>query len=541
VAVRTGGRERAVLLAVCTRAPAAEHRTSGGKRRPSRERPPWHLIQENRIVQFVGSARTVRTGNLSRSGCVAGSMHHVPPAAEGEPALVAVEATLRQLLGDPASLTPPPRPARGRPPILPAAALWAGLLVGLLRGLRQQLDIWRLLSVHGLWDLPRYEVTDMALYSRLEHTPPAVLQQFFAQITALLQQRFAAVSACSLAPFAREILALDHTVLDAVLRKRKLLRELPPGDACLLPGALGCLFDVRRQQFRQLAYTADPQQDLRKEAPPLVAGLRPGTLLLFDLGYFAFWWFDQLTEAGLFYVTRLRDKVTWEAQHVFYDGGNAAVRLWDGLVYLGRYRADRAGHPVRLLRITVRQGGREQDYTYLTNVLDPRQLPAWEVAELYRRRWDIEKAFDLVKSHLGLKLLWSSFPNVVLHQVFATFIITQIVLALRTEVAQQAGCDLREVSLPLLIRWLPQLARDGHDPLAEFAAKGRQAGYIRPFRGQQWVLPVIPPEEYRFPDRPIPSREPRYGSRDYCARTYEKQALKQVKRQRYWSTTQGDE
>ncbi len=210
--------------------------------------------------------------------------------------------------------------------------------------------------------------------------------------------------------------------------------------------------------------------------------------------------------------------------------------MWDGLVYLGKHRADRAGHPVRLLRFTVRQGGQEYTYTYLTNVLDPRLLPAWQVAELYRRRWDIEQGFHLVKTHLGLKLLWSSFANVVLHQVYATFIIAQIVLALRNEIAARAGVDRREVSVALLLRWLPQLARDGHDPVAEFVAKGRAAGYLRPVRAKEWQLPKIAAADYQFPDRPIPWRQPRYGSRDYQQRTTPSVTDKDRKRQRYWGT-----
>jgi len=42
-----------------------------------------------------------------------------------------------------------------------------------------------------------------------------------------------------------------------------------------------------------------------------------------------------------------------------------------------------------------------------------------EVARLYARRWDVELAFKLVKRRLGLRLLWSAEPNVVLQQVWA--------------------------------------------------------------------------------------------------------------------------
>ena len=39
----------------------------------------------------------------------------------------------------------------GRPRILPAMALWAGLLVCVLRGFGSQLAVWRLISERQLW------------------------------------------------------------------------------------------------------------------------------------------------------------------------------------------------------------------------------------------------------------------------------------------------------------------------------------------------------------------------------------------------------
>ena len=44
----------------------------------------------------------------------------------------------------------------GRPRILPAMALWAGLLVCVLRGFDSQLAVWRLVSERGLWFFPDF-------------------------------------------------------------------------------------------------------------------------------------------------------------------------------------------------------------------------------------------------------------------------------------------------------------------------------------------------------------------------------------------------
>ena len=40
----------------------------------------------------------------------------------------------------------------GRPRIRPSVAVWGGVLVCVLRTLRTQLDLWRLLSEDQLWD-----------------------------------------------------------------------------------------------------------------------------------------------------------------------------------------------------------------------------------------------------------------------------------------------------------------------------------------------------------------------------------------------------
>lgn len=48
----------------------------------------------------------------------------------------------------------------GRPRVLPSMCLWAGMLVCVLRGMGSQLELWRLLSSKGLWEYPRFEITD---------------------------------------------------------------------------------------------------------------------------------------------------------------------------------------------------------------------------------------------------------------------------------------------------------------------------------------------------------------------------------------------
>lgn len=416
------------------------------------------------------------------------------------PRLDAIEATLADLIPD---LCPAPNP-RGRPEILPGALLWTGLLVGILRGQGSQQALWRLLSQAGLWGFPQVPVTAEAVRIRLQRSGPTVMQALFTQVTAELAVQVPGDA--TLAPFATGVYAIDETTLDRIARTLPTLRDVPAGDDRLLPGKLITAFDVRAQQFHTVQTTELPRQNEKVAAHDLVATLPAGSLILADLGYFSFPWFDALTDAEYWYVSKLREKTSTVTAHVLAARG----QLRDELVWLGAYRANRAKHLVRRIQVPVG----DRVHVYLTNVLDPEQLSIAAVVRLYARRWDIELAFKTVKRDLGLHLLWSAKWELILTQVFGVLLIAQIAMALRAAIARRAEVDLFDVSLTLLLRDLPYLVRDGDgDVIARIAALPRvTGGYIRPARRHRPVVPedlvITPP-----PDDLIRERKPRYDGR----------------------------
>jgi hypothetical protein len=420
-----------------------------------------------------------------------------------------LEASLRDALGPLPELQPPPDPGPGRPPILPVTFLWLGFLLCILRGFTSQTAVWRLLAIHGFWGNPPVPVVDEAVFQRVKRLAPAAFGAIFARVTAVLHARYAAVCDVPYASFASAIVALDHSTLDKVVRRLKILREVPAGNEALLPGSLATLFDVRRQLFQHVEFELAPVRNVKFDVERLLAFLQPGTLLLADLGYFSFPWFDKLTQRGFHFVSRLTARVTYVEEKVLYAGGSSQWYLRDSWVYLGKHRSDRAAHPVRLVEITWGA----QRWRFMTNVLDPRLLPAAHVVALYRRRWDIEQAFNLLKTHLKLFLLWSARPNVIAIQVFATLIIAQVLLGLRTELAVRARAELREISLPLLLETLPQLAKAGRDPMSELAEHGRRWGIIRPFRGKEYDVPNPDWADYTIPPDLPPPRKARYAGK----------------------------
>lgn len=421
-----------------------------------------------------------------------------------------VETFLRSAIErlEPETVAWPRRP--GRPRILPALCLWAGLLVCVLSGFSSQLALWRLLSAYGLWAYPRFAIGDQAVYKRLAAAGTAGLERLFAQISVLLRDRLTPYADRALLPWAAQVFALDATTLDAVARKLPALREVPAGDSRLLPGKLAGLFDIRHQQWWRLRHVADPHENDKVVAAQMVAELPVGSLILADLGYFAFAWFDALTDRGYHWLSRLRKGTSYQILHVFYQDHG----VLDAVVWLGAHRADQAAHAVRL--VSLRLG--DKVYQYVTNVLDPLQFTPLEMVRVYGRRWDIEMAFNLVKTHLGLHLLWSSKLVVILQQMWAVLIISQILQALHLEIAGRAGVDPAEVSMALLVQSLPFFAQRGQDPVAFFVEHGRAAHLIRPSRRIQRHAPEVPPEQIMPlpPDLPL-LRTPRYAQRK-CGR-----------------------
>lgn len=419
------------------------------------------------------------------------------------PLLGEIEAFLCNLVAD---MAPEPLPARrrGRPPILPALALWAGLLVCVLRGFTAQLALWRLLRERGVWDFPRFPISDEAVYVRLAQAGTAPLEGFLNSVTAALQERLQPAMEATLAPFATEVVAIDATTMDQIRRTVPGLREVPKGDRRLMPGKVQAVFDLRRQLWRTITFS-DVSQNDKRDARELAAPLPQGSLILADLGYFGFAWFDWLTDEDYYWVSRLREKTSYRVVHTYYSSRGA----FDGIVWLGAHRADRAAHAVRLVSFPVGQ----RTHRYITNVLNPKQLPPLALAKLYARRWDIEMAFQLVKQHLGLHLLWSAKSVVVRQQVLAVFIISQVLQAMRLEIAWRSHVDPFEVSLPLFIQYAPWYAREGRDPIQAFVERGRELGFIRPSRRTAIRAPCLPEKWTPLPPALELYRTPRYAGR----------------------------
>jgi len=163
----------------------------------------------------------------------------------------------------------------------------------------------------------------------------------------------------------------------------------------------------------------------------------------------------------------------------FFTANNSVK---DQLIKLGTRRN---GTPILTLRLVEIRAGKTW-YSYLTSVTDPHILPPYVVADLYRRRWRIEEAFNTVKPWLGLSYLWTGSINGVKLQVWATWLFYAVLVDLGDGVADELSLPFDRISLEMVYRGQNHftVAYDkgkATDPIKYFAdASNQDLGVVKP-------------------------------------------------------------
>ena len=153
--------------------------------------------------------------------------------------------------------------------------------------------------------------------------------------------------------------------------------------------------------------------------------------------------------------------------------------------------------PILTVRlIEVRFG--QQWYRYVTSVLDPELLPPFVVADLYRRRWRIEDAFNTAKRLLNLSYLWTGSVNGIQLQIWATWLFYVVLVDLGDAVADAMSLPFERISLEMLHRGFYHFIQafnqgKASDPVAYFAAPQNQdLGIVKPIRKPILKLDLAP-------------------------------------------------
>jgi Insertion element 4 transposase N-terminal/Transposase DDE domain len=186
--------------------------------------------------------------------------------------------------------------------------------------------------------------------------------------------------------------------------------------------------------------------------------LEPGMLVLADRGLYSYRMITAVADAGADFCIRVKGEIDLPVLEWLPDGSyrsyiaeprNKTNKLASG----ARALTDLPGLHVRVVDYDVPGRGGEV-VTLVTSILDHQDAAAPDLASAYCQRWEIELAFDEVKTHQRgpAVILRSRSPDLVLQELYGLLLTHYAIRQLMTEAADQAELDPDRLSFTRTLR-----------------------------------------------------------------------------------------
>ena len=186
-------------------------------------------------------------------------------------------------------------------------------------------------------------------------------------------------------------------------------------------------------------------------AKAVLPRLSKGMLCLADRNFFGFELWKQARATGADLLWRMKKNMRMASEQRLPDGSYLSH------VYPSErdWRHKTHGIAVRVIDYQL-EGieGAEPIYRLATTILDPDKASASELAALYHQRWEIETAFDELKTHLrGAQIvLRSKTPDLVRQEFYGLLMAHFAIRGLMHEAALKAGQDPDRLSFLHAVR-----------------------------------------------------------------------------------------
>ena len=186
-------------------------------------------------------------------------------------------------------------------------------------------------------------------------------------------------------------------------------------------------------------------------AKAVLPSLRKGMLCLADRNFFGFELWQLALGTGADLLWRMKKNMRMACEKPLPDGSYLSH------VYPSErdWRHQTNGIVLRVIDYRLEGiGGAEPIYRLATTILDPGKAPAEELAALYHERWEIETAFDELKTHLrGAQIvLRSKTPDLVRQEFYGLMMAHFAIRGLMHEAALKADQDPDRLSFLHAVR-----------------------------------------------------------------------------------------
>jgi Insertion element 4 transposase N-terminal/Transposase DDE domain len=181
----------------------------------------------------------------------------------------------------------------------------------------------------------------------------------------------------------------------------------------------------------------------------LPAKLEPGMLVLADRNFYGFKLWTKACASGAMLAWRVKANLKLPVQQLLDDGSYLST------VFDSQDR-QHGGQTVRVVEYALQDSATptQDSYRLVTNILDPDDAPALELAALYHERWEIEGVFDEFKTHLRANstVLRSKTPDLVLQELWGLLLAHFAIRQLMAQAAWPRGLDPDRLSFTHAVR-----------------------------------------------------------------------------------------
>ena len=174
-----------------------------------------------------------------------------------------------------------------------------------------------------------------------------------------------------------------------------------------------------------------------------------GSVVVFDKGYSDYGWHNQLTNQGIFWVTRIRGNAKYRVLERRGVNRSQGISSDQTIEFTSLRSSKKHLRPVR--RIGYRDAETGKHYVFTTNRFD---WSAKTIADIYKQRWQVELFFKWIKQNLKIKAFMGNSDNAVMTQVMVALCVYLLLayLKFQSRIAQSLQQISRLIHLNLFAR-----------------------------------------------------------------------------------------
>jgi hypothetical protein len=239
--------------------------------------------------------------------------------------------------------------------------------------------------------------------SRLNQNKPAELYE---EVFGRLLQRCQSVAPGHGFRFQNKLYSLDATTIDLCLSVFPWARFRRTKGGVKLN--LGLNHEGYLPEFVDLSEAAHHEVNWARTLK-----LPQGSIAVFDRGFTDYGWYKQLTDQGIFFVTRLKGNADYRVTDRRPVNKKHGLICDQSIEFTGYYAHQHC--PDTLRRVHYRDPESGQTYAFLTNAF---HLSAKTIADIYKARWQVELFFKWIKQNLKIKTFFGTSKNAVMTQIW---------------------------------------------------------------------------------------------------------------------------